>query len=117
MNMQPFLQQMIANQASDMFLTMDVPPSLKINGEIVPIGKAPLSETESKEAVLSLMTDIQKQQFMDTHECNFALDITDLGRFRVSAFIQRNHMGCVIRHIKSVIPKLEELGLPSVLKS
>ncbi|MES2663872.1 MAG: PilT/PilU family type 4a pilus ATPase, partial [Pseudomonadota bacterium] len=65
---------------------------------------------------LGVMNDYQKKEFLETKECNFALSVRGTGRFRVSAFYQRNLMGMVLRRIETHIPTLEELGLPLTLK-
>lgn len=116
MNVHPYLQKMVEVQASDLFFTSGVAPSVKVNGEIYAVGKNVLSEHDAQSAVFNLMNEDQKAEFIRSHECNFALDAKNVGRFRISAFIQRNHVGCVIRHIKSYIPTIQELKLPPVIK-
>jgi twitching motility protein PilU len=114
--MAPFLHKMVENKASDLFLTVGIPPSLKIHDKIYTISPNPCSAQETIQAVTSLMNESQQNEFTRTNECNFAFESEDGGRFRVSAFIQRNHAGCVIRHIQSHIPSVDELKLPAVIK-
>lgn len=110
-----YQQKMIELKASDLFITAGMPVAAKINGELLPIGDAPLSEDESLALVLSAMNDKQQQEFQRTRESNFAI-ANDAGRFRVSAFWQRDKAGMVLRRIVTTIPDVEDLGLPPILK-
>ncbi|WP_372769066.1 PilT/PilU family type 4a pilus ATPase [Pseudoalteromonas sp.] len=109
-----FLKQMVENEASDLFVSTHLPVSAKINGELRPIGQADLTEEEALAMVESAMTEKQKKEFHDTKECNFAI-ARETGRFRVSAFWQRDKAGMVIRRIVTTIPDVHDLGLPTVL--
>lgn len=117
MDMQPFFEKMIQNGASDMFLTAGMPPCVRVNGDIMALSDKNFTEEEVSDAIFKLMTDAQQSEFLQTNECNFAIDIKDKGRFRISAFVQRNCRGCVIRHIPSKIPTIDELNLPPVVKA
>ncbi|MBS0288901.1 MAG: PilT/PilU family type 4a pilus ATPase [Proteobacteria bacterium] len=117
MDLKPYFQKMIENEASDLYLTAGMPACVRVNGEILALSNQILAEEVVCEAILSLMTKAQQDEYVSTKECNFALDIDNIGRFRVSAFVQRNHKGCVIRYIKSQIPSIEELKLPSITKT
>lgn len=117
MEMKPYLHKMIENQASDLYLAVGVPPCVKVNGEIVALSDKQFFEKEVNNAVFSLMNDAQKKEFSMTNECNFAFGVKGLGRFRVSAFMQRGQIGCVIRYIQTKIPTLEELNLPPTVKA
>lgn len=110
------LRLMVEKGASDMFVTAGVAPSMKVHGQIVPVTKNPLSPEKTRELVLSVMTDRQKVEFAETQECNFAISARGIGRFRVSAFHQRNLAGMVLRRIETRIPRIEELGLPEIIK-
>ncbi|MCH8532159.1 MAG: PilT/PilU family type 4a pilus ATPase [Saccharospirillum sp.] len=110
------LRLMVDKEASDMFITAGVPPSIKVHGSIVHVTKNPLSPEKTRELVLSVMTDKQRVEFADSQECNFAISARGIGRFRVSAFHQRNLAGMVLRRIETQIPRLEELGLPETIK-
>ncbi|MGY0218545.1 PilT/PilU family type 4a pilus ATPase [Endozoicomonadaceae bacterium StTr2] len=116
MNMTRLLQLMSEKKASDLFITAGFPPSLKVSGKLMNIGKNVLSAENSLEAVHGLMNDIQREEFNTTHECNFAISPEGVGRFRVSAFFQRNLAGMVIRRIETHIPTIDELYLPDVIK-
>ncbi len=117
MDMLPYFQKMIENDASDMFLTVGMPPCIRVHGDILALSDNNMSDSDIDKAISNLMTQAQREEYKQSNECNFAFDIKALGRFRVSAFIQRNQKGCVIRHIQSNIPTIEELKLPSVVKA
>lgn len=110
------LKLMVERSASDLFITAGKPPSYKIDNNVVEVTKSPLSQEQSRKIVLSIMSEKQREEFERTHECQFALSVPDLGRFRVSAFTQRDAAGMVIRHIETKIPTTETLNLPDVLK-
>ncbi|MBY0577052.1 MAG: PilT/PilU family type 4a pilus ATPase [Gallionellaceae bacterium] len=110
------LRGMIAKKASDLFITVGYPPAFKIDGKMTPVSEQKLTQQQTKELVRSIMNDRQAAEFEATHECNFAVGLTDVARFRVNAFVQRGSPGLVFRTITSKIPTLEELGLPDVLK-
>ena len=111
-----FLKLMVHKQASDLFITAGVAPSMKVQGRIMPITQSPLSIQQARDMVLNVMTPSQREEFEKTHECQFAISAQGVGRFRVSCFYQRNCVGMVLRRIESKIPTLDELGLPPVLK-
>lgn len=115
MKIEELLQRVVKEGASDGFISADVAPSIKVDGEIFPVSDHPLSEEEAQLMVLSTMSDAQKEEFLERHECNFALAREGLGRFRVSAFVQRGKCGLVLRRIESVIPRVEDLDLPPII--
>jgi len=112
-----YLKLMAHKKASDLFVTSGVPPSIKVNGKISPITQTALSPQQSRDLVLNVMTPAQREEFEKTHECNFAIGVSGVGRFRVSCFYQRNQVGMVLRRIESRIPTIDELNLPPVLKT
>jgi twitching motility protein PilU len=116
MEFSDLLNMMAQKKASDLFITAEMPPSLKVNGLITPVTKTPLNSRQTRELVLSIMNPEQRQEFLDTKECQFAVSSKEAGRFRVSAFFQRDDIGMVLRRIESRIPSFEELHLPPVLK-
>ncbi|RHW75657.1 PilT/PilU family type 4a pilus ATPase [Colwellia sp. RSH04] len=116
MKFHQLLMKMVQEDASDMFVTAKLQVSAKINGELQPIDDEPLTAEESLSLVHDAMNEKQKQQFDQEKECNFAIEIEGIGRFRVSAFWQRDMAGMVIRRIVTDIPDVDDLGLPSVLK-
>ena len=109
-----FLRLMLEKQGSDLFVSSQLPVSAKINGELIALGDEKISDEESLALVESAMNEKQKAEFHSTKECNFAI-ATDEGRFRISAFWQRDCAGMVIRRIVTQIPDVAELGLPSTL--
>ena len=116
MDFDSLLKLMVHKKGSDLFITVDAPPSIKINGRITPVTKTSLSPAQTYQVVTGIMTDKQRAEFEARHECNFAIARKDIGRFRVSAFMQRNHVGMVLRRIESKIPTAEELKLPDTIK-
>jgi len=114
--MQDLLRRVVERKASDLFITAGFPPAIKIDGEIRPQMERALTPEQASVLVRSLMNDRQTREFDATKECNFAIAPTGIGRFRVSAFVQQGHIGCVIRQINAKIPTFEELELPAVLQ-
>ena len=110
------LRLMLGKKASDMFITAGFPPAMKIDGKMTPISQQVLSPQQAREIARSIMNDKQTAEFDGTNECNFAIGMPGVARFRVNAFVQRGSVGLVFRTITTKIPKLEELGLPDVLK-
>ncbi|WP_372626115.1 PilT/PilU family type 4a pilus ATPase [Arsukibacterium sp.] len=115
MELTDFLSKMVKMGASDMFVTAGMPVAAKINGEMTPIDTTPLTDAASLELVLDAMNQKQQHEFNNTKECNFAI-ANDAGRFRISAFWQRDQAGMVVRRIVTTIPNADELGLPPILK-
>lgn len=116
MDFKALLALMVEKKASDLFITAGKPPAMKIDGKIVEISKNKLTAEQALKIVLSIMEQRQKDEFENTKECQFALSVEGLGRFRVSAFTQRDSAGMVLRRIETLIPTSEELHLPPVLK-
>jgi|TARA_B100000745_G_scaffold297824_1_gene245350 twitching motility protein PilU len=114
MNFEALLKLMADKKGSDLFITAGVPPCMKLNGQVVPITQRALTAEKSREVVLSIMNEDQRKVFSRDRECNFAISAYGVGRFRVSAFQQRNNVGMVLRRIETYIPTCEELHLPKV---
>jgi twitching motility protein PilU len=114
--MQDLLRRMVDRKGSDLFITSGFPPAIKIDGEVRPQTDKVLTPEQSAVLVRSIMNDRQTREFDATKEANFAIAPPGIGRFRVSAFVQQGHTGCVIRQINSTIPTIEELELPPILK-
>ncbi len=110
------LRGMIAKKASDLFITAGFPPAFKVDGRLVPVSTQVLSPTHTMELAHSVMNDRQSAEFESTHECNFAISPTGIGRFRVNVFMQQQRIGMVLRTITTQIPDLDAMGLPSILK-
>jgi twitching motility protein PilU len=110
------LKVMVERDASDLFVTAGARPTIKVDGTLKPLTKDALKPSQARALVYSTMNDKQLAEFEGTHECNFAISAPGLGRFRVSAFLQRNSAGMVLRKINNYIPTLEELNLPPILR-
>jgi twitching motility protein PilU len=116
MDVEKLLRLMVEKGASDLFITAGVPPSIKVNGKVLPVTTTPMSPEKTRETVMGVMNENQRREFVENHECNFAISARGVGRFRVSAFYQRNLVGMVLRRIETNIPRIEDLGLPSIIK-
>jgi twitching motility protein PilU len=110
------LRLMLAKKGSDLFITAGFPPAIKIDGKMTPVSSQVLTSAHTLDLARSIMNDKQAANFELTKEANFAISPGDIGRFRVSAFVQMSSVGMVLRTITSEIPRLEDLGLPEVLK-
>lgn len=110
------LAAMLEKKGSDLYITADAAPSIKLNNQVVPLTSQVLNDSNAALLVRAIMNDRQLRQFEETMEGNFSLSLPGKARFRVSAFTQRGCVGMVIRHIPHHIPNLEELSLPPVLK-
>lgn len=110
------LTAMLEKKGSDLYITAEAAPSIKVNNEVVPLTSQILTDHNAALLVRAVMNDRQLRQFEETLEGNFSLNLPGKARFRVSAFTQRGCVGMVIRHIPHQIPNLEELNLPPVLK-
>ena len=110
------LKLMITRKASDLFITAGFPPAMKIDGKLTPVSPQTLNTQQTAEIARTVMNDKQAQEFKETLECNFAISMPSVGRFRVNAFIQRSAVGLVFRVINTNIPKFDDLKLPPILK-
>jgi len=107
---------MVSKNGSDLFISTDFPPAIKIDGKVMPISNQTLTAAHTVELARSIMSDKQAAFFEQTKECNFAINPGNFGRFRVSAFMQMGRVGMVVRTITTEIPLMDDLGLPSILK-
>jgi twitching motility protein PilU len=110
------LKVVVEQGASDLFITAGLPPSIKVSGRMMPMSKTPLTPEQARDMVHSTMTEGQVQEFEAERECNFAIHSPVAGRFRISAFYQRNFAGMVLRRIETHIPSLDDLQLPPIIK-
>lgn len=110
------LKLMVAKKASDLFISAGFRPSMKVKGTVHPLTQEPMTAVEARDFVLLTMTPNQKEEFERTRECQYAVSATGVGRFRVSAFYQRNCVGMVVRRIETNIPTIDELELPAIIK-
>ena len=116
MDFKELLALMVQKKASDLFITAERAPTLKVDGVLIPASKTLLTADQTLKTVQSIMSQRQKNEFAETKECQFAINVAGLGRFRVSAFTQRDCAGMVLRRIESNIPDADDLNLPPVLK-
>ena len=114
--MHDILRLMVQKNGSDLFITTNFPPAIKIDGKIIPQSNQQLTHTHTSELARVIMSDRQAQEFEATKECNFAISPPGIGRFRANAFIQQGQVGLVLRTIPQKIPTFDSLGLPPVLK-
>ena len=110
------LTKVVEIGGSDLFITADFPPSVKHQGLMKPLGKQILSADKTKLFAYSIMNDYQRDEFEREMECNFAINMPEVSRFRVNVFVQQQQVGMVIRTIAAEIPNFEKLKLPSTLK-
>ncbi|MGH8547680.1 MAG: PilT/PilU family type 4a pilus ATPase [Methylococcales bacterium] len=115
MDFRSLLEMMVQKKASDLFITVCRPATIKVHGRLQEVSKTPLSADQVKQIVLGVMTQQQRDEFENTKECNFAISASGLSRFRVSAFVQRDMPGMVLRRIEGNIPTAKELFLPPVI--
>jgi len=109
------LRLLLTKKGSDLFLTAEFPPAFKVDGRVLPVSNQPLTAQHTAELVRSIMNDRQAAEFESAKECNFAINPTGIGRFRVSAFVQQGKVGIVFRVIADRIPTVEELNLPPLI--
>jgi twitching motility protein PilU len=114
-NLKPYLKLMADKAASDLFFTPQAPIKIKIEGQIMPVGKELLTVELVNQIVLSVMTEDQKRHVERELEVDFAISEHGLGRFRANVFKQRGNYAMVLRYITLDMPRLEDLGLPKVL--
>jgi len=110
------LRLMVTRNGSDLFLTADFPPAIKVDGKVTKVSPQPLTGAHTMALARAIMNDKQASDFERTKECNFAISPSGIGRFRVNAFLQQSHVGLVLRTIPALIPTIDSLGLPRVLK-
>lgn len=110
------LRLLVERKGSDLFLTAGYPPAMKVDGMVHPVSDERLTAEDTAKLAQSLMNQRQADEFAETSECNFAVHPQGVGRFRVNAFIQQGRVGVVMRTINTEIPRLEDLGLPLMLK-
>ncbi len=110
------LSLLIARKGSDLFITADFPPAIKVDGKVVKVSAQPLTAQHTLVLARTIMSDKQAAEFERTKECNFAIAPSGIGRFRASAFVQQGRIGLVLRVIPATIPTIDGLGVPPVLK-
>ena len=114
--MRELLKLMVEKKSSDMFITFNYPPAMKIDGQVTPVKDKALDLESAKAMCYAIMNDRQVKEFEATKECNFAISPAGIGRFRINAFVQQGAAGLVVRAIETEVPNIEKLGLPEVMK-
>src|SRR5512138_2093575 len=110
------LRLMVSRNGSDLFLTADFPPAIKVDGKVTKVSPQPLTGAHTLALTRAVMNDKQAAEFERTKECNFAISPQGIGRFRVNAFVQQGNVGLVLRTIPQTLPTIDSLKLPKVLK-
>ena len=110
------LKLMVSRNGSDLFITADFPPAIKIDGKVTKVSQQALSGQHTLALTRSVMNDRQTAEFERTKECNFAISPSSVGRFRVNAFVQQGKVGMVLRTIPAKLPTIDGLNMPQVLK-
>ncbi|WP_031408497.1 PilT/PilU family type 4a pilus ATPase [Thiomonas sp. FB-Cd] len=113
---QDLLRLMVSRGGSDLFLTADFPPAIKVDGQVSKMSAQPLTPQHTQALARAIMNDRQSSDFERTKECNFAIAPAGIGRFRCNAFIQQGNIGLVLRLIPQTLPTIESTGLPRVLE-
>ncbi|MDE2252855.1 MAG: PilT/PilU family type 4a pilus ATPase [Betaproteobacteria bacterium] len=113
---QDLLRLMVSRGGSDLFLTADFPPAIKVDGQVSKMSAQPLTPQHTQALARAIMNDRQSSDFERTKECNFAIAPAGIGRFRCNAFLQQGNIGLVLRLIPQTLPTIESTGLPRVLE-
>ncbi|HUK00966.1 MAG TPA: PilT/PilU family type 4a pilus ATPase [Steroidobacteraceae bacterium] len=116
LNTKPLFKIMVEKKASDLFFTANAPIKIKIEGQIMPVNKNILTPEVVRQTALALMTPEQREHFQREFEIDFAISEPGLGRFRVAVFLQRGYPAIVLRYITADMPRIENLGLPEVMR-
>jgi len=109
-------QLCVQHGASDLHLTVGLPPVLRVNGRLLPLPMQRLDGTQTRRLAYDVLTDHQMQRFEETHELDFSFGVRDIGRFRVNLYVQRGSVAAALRAIPTRIPGMEELNLPPILR-
>src|SRR5215211_1993418 len=111
------LSKMVEVRASDVHLTAGFPPAIRVRGRVTPLDDyPPLTGSETREIVYSILNDAQRKRFENEQQLDFAYMIPNVARFRVNVFFQRGAISAAFRHIPTEIQSLDSLGLPAVLE-
>ena len=110
------LRLMVSRNGSDLFLTSDFPPAIKVDGKVTKVSPQPLNGMHTMALARAVMNDKQAAEFERTKECNFAISPQGIGRFRINAFMQQGNVGLVCRTIAQTLPTLDGLAMPKILK-
>jgi twitching motility protein PilU len=109
------LRLMVSRRGSDLFLTAEFPPAIKVDGKVTKVSPQPLTGNHTLQLARSIMNDKQAAEFERSKECNFAISPAGIGRFRANAFLQQGQVGLVLRTIPATLPSIAALDLPPIL--
>ena len=110
------LTLMVSRGGSDLFITAEFPPAMKVDGKVTKVSSQPLNAAHTLALARSIMNDKQVAEFERSKECNFAISPPGIGRFRANAFVQQGKVGMVLRVIPLTVPTIDGLGVPQILK-
>ncbi len=116
MNFEDILKSALENKASDIILTVGLPPMLRIDGELKNLGNEVLTDVKIRRMIYSILNERQREYYEMHHELDFSVSASDIGRFRVNLYQQKGNIACALRIIPNEIPSFEELGLPPIVK-
>jgi twitching motility protein PilU len=114
--MKRLFQVMADKKASDIFISVGAPINIKINGVAMPVNQAIMTPDAVRQLLYEILTERQIKEYEDEMELNTAVSLPGVGSFRISAFRQKGAPAVVVRYVPNVIPVLDSLGLPEVLK-
>lgn len=115
MELRDLLLFAIHKRASDLHLTYDTPPVIRVDGKLIPTSYDPLSRDLLKKMIYGILSDHQKEKFEQELELDFSLALSGMDRFRVNVHVQRGSVEAAFRRIPLFIPDIQELGLPPVV--
>src|SRR5438876_11489761 len=116
LSLSDLLKRMLEMQGSDLHITTNSPPQVRVHGHLVPLDLPQLTPAETKQLSYSVMTDSQKHRFEENLELDFSFGLKGLARFRANLFNQRGAVGAVFRAIPYEIKAFEQLGLPAIIQ-
>jgi len=111
-----YLNEVVRKEATDLYLTVGVPPTLRIDDKLVAITQVPMQEEDIQAVLMEILTPRQRLEFDTNMELNMALDLGQEGRFRINIMRQRQNPALVIRRITNRIPNFEQLHLPKIME-
>src|SRR3954467_4244465 len=114
--MYDLLRLLLQKKGSDLFITVGFPPAMKVDGKMTPVSNQQLAAQHTADLARAIMNDKQSAEFEAKKECNFAIAPAGIGRFRVNAFVQQGNVGLVLRVIPQVLPTIDSMNLPHILK-
>src|SRR6516165_1349891 len=115
-NLHQLLKELVDKGGSDLHITTNTPPQIRLDGKLTPMNMPPLTGVDTKQLCYSILTDAQKHKFEEENELDLSFGVKGLSRFRGNIFVQRGAVAGVFRVIPYKILSFEELGLPPVIR-